>query len=226
VSSAIVQETHYDPWGLELTGLGYQYGGIKANKYLYNGKELLADHNLGLYDYGARYYDPAIGRWISIDPAAHEYSSFSPYNYVLNRPINAIDPDGKRVFFVAGAGNDQIGWDYVHRWGRAFERSGITGFTRLNVSHDNPERLRSGSLPVGDMMFSSSFRSSRYDRFASSTSGMVTTSRKQSKIVDKAIGDISANLTANPLEEGEQLNLAGYSYGSVVQAHAALGLAD
>jgi hypothetical protein len=37
VSSVIVQETHYDPWGLELTGLGYQYGGIKANKYLYRG---------------------------------------------------------------------------------------------------------------------------------------------------------------------------------------------
>jgi hypothetical protein len=35
----IVQETHYDPWGVELEGLGYQYGGIKVNPYLYNGKE-------------------------------------------------------------------------------------------------------------------------------------------------------------------------------------------
>lgn len=32
----IVQETHYDPWGVELSGLGYQYGGIKVNPYLYN----------------------------------------------------------------------------------------------------------------------------------------------------------------------------------------------
>ncbi|KPQ08946.1 MAG: hypothetical protein HLUCCX10_16750 [Algoriphagus marincola HL-49] len=32
----IVQETHYDPWGVELGGLGYQYGGIKVNPYLYN----------------------------------------------------------------------------------------------------------------------------------------------------------------------------------------------
>jgi hypothetical protein len=55
---------------------------------------------------------------------------------------------------------------------------------------------------------------------------MVTTSRKESNVVNKAIGDIIANLAANPLAEGEQLNLAGYSYGSVVQAHAALGLAD
>ncbi|MDG1279378.1 MAG: DUF6443 domain-containing protein, partial [Algoriphagus sp.] len=35
----IVQETHFDPWGVELSGLGYQYGGIKVNPYLYNGKE-------------------------------------------------------------------------------------------------------------------------------------------------------------------------------------------
>jgi len=31
----VVQETHYDPWGLELFGIGYQYAGIKVNKYLY-----------------------------------------------------------------------------------------------------------------------------------------------------------------------------------------------
>ncbi len=38
-SPFIVQETHYDPWGLELTGLGFQAGGVKVNRYLYNGKE-------------------------------------------------------------------------------------------------------------------------------------------------------------------------------------------
>ncbi|GMQ30630.1 hypothetical protein Aconfl_32730 [Algoriphagus confluentis] len=32
----IVKETHYDPWGVEFSGLGYQYGGIKVNPYLYN----------------------------------------------------------------------------------------------------------------------------------------------------------------------------------------------
>ncbi|WP_439490784.1 DUF6443 domain-containing protein [Algoriphagus sp.] len=94
VSSAIVQETHYDPWGLELTGLGFQHGSIKANKYLYNGKELLDDLNLNLYDYGARYFDPVIGRWTSPDPLASERSWVSPYNYVQNNPMLRIDPDG------------------------------------------------------------------------------------------------------------------------------------
>jgi len=47
---------HYDPWGLELKRLGYQYGGIKVNKYLYNGKELIEENGLQYYDYGARMY--------------------------------------------------------------------------------------------------------------------------------------------------------------------------
>src|SRR5690606_33130359 len=42
-TSFIVQETHYDPWGLELTGLGFQAGGVKMNRYLYNGNEILSD---------------------------------------------------------------------------------------------------------------------------------------------------------------------------------------
>ncbi|MCH7411523.1 DUF6443 domain-containing protein, partial [Belliella sp. DSM 111904] len=70
LSTPIVQETHYDPWGLELTGLGFQASGMKVNKYLYNGNEIIRDLNLELYDFKSRHYDPAIGRFISIDVLA------------------------------------------------------------------------------------------------------------------------------------------------------------
>ena len=93
-TSVIVQETHYDPWGLELTGLGYQYGGIKANKYLYQGKEFLDDHSLNIYDFHARGYDPAIGRTWQVDPMADSYYPWSPYAWVMNNPMKFIDPTG------------------------------------------------------------------------------------------------------------------------------------
>ena len=71
-----------------------------ATPYRFNGKE--KDSETGLYYYGTRYYDAKVSRFLSVDPLAEKYASISPYAYVANNPLNAIDPDGRRIIFVNG----------------------------------------------------------------------------------------------------------------------------
>ncbi len=85
----VLQEDSYYPFGLKM-GLSTATG--TPNKYTYNGKELVDEFGLNWYHYGARYYDPQIGRWHSIDPADEFHS---PYVYCANNPVMLVDPDGK-----------------------------------------------------------------------------------------------------------------------------------
>jgi RHS repeat-associated protein len=61
------------------------------NRYKYNGLEYTSEFNLNQYDYGARNYDPAIGRWTGMDLLAESHYETTPYNYTLNNPINFRD---------------------------------------------------------------------------------------------------------------------------------------
>ena len=47
-----------------------------------------------MYDYGARNYDAAIGRWMNVDPLAEDFPGWNPYHYVHNNPVNLVDPTG------------------------------------------------------------------------------------------------------------------------------------
>ena len=80
----------YYPFGLAFNS--YQ-SGLK-NDYLYNGKELQDELDLGLYDYHARQYDPVLGRFVSIDPMADFAPGWTPYRYGFNNPMMYTDPTG------------------------------------------------------------------------------------------------------------------------------------
>jgi len=87
-----LQELHYYPFGLVMEGIGTAQ--VTNNGYKYNGKELNEDLGLNLSDYGARWYDAALGRWWSVDALAEFTFDWTPYNYVQNMPTRALDPDG------------------------------------------------------------------------------------------------------------------------------------
>ena len=97
-TNEIIQENHYYAFGMAHGGPWLMNNSAKDNFYMYNSKEYNNDHALNWSDYGARWYDAAIGRWGSVDPLAEKFVGYSPYNYVLNNPLKFIDPDGMDVW--------------------------------------------------------------------------------------------------------------------------------
>jgi len=74
----------------------------KVKLYRTNRTKCWVDEATGMYYYGARYYDPRISIFISVDPLAEKYPNIGGYVYVANNPINAIDPDGREIIITAG----------------------------------------------------------------------------------------------------------------------------
>ncbi len=110
----ILEENHYYPFGMKHTSYntslydfvevenGNDYyvniapvsGDYLVNKYKYNGKEYQDELGLNFYDYGARNYDPALGRFMNMDRFSEKYVDVSPYHYTKNNPVFYIDMRG------------------------------------------------------------------------------------------------------------------------------------
>lgn len=105
---SIVQVQDYYAFGMEMNP-GNAVASSPANQYKYNGKEMQTELGLKQYDYSARFYDPVIGRFTTIDPLAEKFSSWTFYNYGFNNPIRFIDPDGRE-------GTDWIKRDGKIKW--------------------------------------------------------------------------------------------------------------
>ena len=94
-SGDVVKEYDYFPFGK----ISEETGSL-ANTHKFTGKEL--DNPTALYYFGARYYDPGIGRFITPDPGQpnlNDPQMLNPYVYCLNNPLRYVDPTG---MFVEG----------------------------------------------------------------------------------------------------------------------------
>ena len=87
-NGTVEEVNHYYPFG-------EMFASTDVQPYKYNGKEWNEDAKW--YDYGARNYDAAVGRFITIDPSAESYSNSSTYAYCLNNPVKFVDPDGRKI---------------------------------------------------------------------------------------------------------------------------------
>jgi len=127
----ILEEKHYYPFGLAHKGYNQTKMGFKKDlgtdnivltpvdpflgssyKYGFGGKEYQEELGLNGYDFGARNYDPALGRWMNIDPLAEQMRRHSPYNYAFDNPLRYSDPDGMApedivIYYLDENGKDQ-----------------------------------------------------------------------------------------------------------------------
>ena len=95
-SGGCVQTSQYYPFGRMWDD--FNWGSGSTQPFRFGGKELDKMHGLDWYDFGARMYDPGIGRFTGMDSRAEDYCDTSPYAYCLNNPIKNIDPDGRSVW--------------------------------------------------------------------------------------------------------------------------------
>ena len=98
ISLSIVEEHNYYPFGLKHNGYNGGSNGQRHHKYMFGGKELqdeiVGSNSFEVYDFGARNYDAALGRWMNLDPLAEKFPNHSPYSFCFNNPVYFIDPDG------------------------------------------------------------------------------------------------------------------------------------
>ncbi|MCF0071481.1 DUF6443 domain-containing protein [Dyadobacter sp. CY261] len=90
----IVQENHYDPWGLglPLNADAEKVGGSPEDRFKFIGRE--NQQSTGWVDLQARFYDPQVGRFLAVDPLSQKMPAWSPYSYGFNNPVRFIDPLG------------------------------------------------------------------------------------------------------------------------------------
>jgi len=100
------QLNNYTPFGMEYGESAGNQASVGYQDYKFGGKELDRRFELNWYNFGARSYDLALGRWTSMDPLAEKYYSVSPYVYCANNPMNFLDLHGDSVKVTIDILND------------------------------------------------------------------------------------------------------------------------
>ena len=89
-------------------------GGTQAsgNRWRFAGKEeQKSGITLDWLNFGARMYDPCLGRWTTQDPLAEKYPGISPYAYCAGNPLNLVDPDGTKILIYSDTDNQYINYN-------------------------------------------------------------------------------------------------------------------
>ena len=212
--SGTVEETnHYYPFGGVFATAG------NTQPYKYNGKEFDTKKGLNWYDYGARHYDTALGRFTTNDRFAEKYYSMSPYQYGANSPVVNIDVNGDSITV--------LNYGYIRKQHMAILIQNDAGeWQYFSVNGDNvyvsgefSGGRKFNDIAVGEFDSPQEFLNSPYNSYGASddmsinTYGfsegyMIPTSKEQDDIIRDTFISISKN---------ESYDFLGNNCSTVVQ---------
>jgi RHS repeat-associated protein len=125
----------YMPYGESFVD---EHSSRREQPYKFNGKEL--DEEVGLYYYGARYYEPEVGKFYGIDPMTEKYPNVGGMVYCHSSPVIMVDPDGMGDYYSMDGSwmsSDGLKDDKTYIQNENGEKflGPIGNFSEVNVSH-------------------------------------------------------------------------------------------
>jgi RHS repeat-associated protein len=121
--SPIIRSDDYYPFGNSFNS--YVRENTLEQQFRFNGKETQDELGINWLDYGARMYDPDLGRWNAVDPRADEYDMWSPYAFSANNPELIVDPDGERWWIMVSQDEKTKKWSiWIWFTGAVYNKSG------------------------------------------------------------------------------------------------------
>ena len=210
---------HYYPFGMAFADTPLAEQGKQS--YKYNGKELDQMNGLNQYDYSARYYDPAIARFTTMDPMAEKNYSVSPYAYCNNNPVKFVDPTGKEVWITMYGENGKVSDKILYTPG--MEYKGKNEFFKNTTSLLNKMNSVEAGNTVLNTLSSSENKYYYTNIEAQKGSGASTVPIPGSTDVYFKMGEnASLENTAHELFHGYQLEkgVGGQSITNEVEAYA------
>jgi RHS repeat-associated protein len=157
----VTQLSDYYPFGLGFNTWNKE--SIKANRYLYQKQEAQDDLGYDEYQYKYRMHDPAMGRFLSVDPLSEKYMYNSTYAFSENRVTDGIDLEGLEHVYTLHSATVSASFKNAVLSGDAYEQRRIMSWALSNQfgnSYATRMTFSDAEKPINNQIVSYKFDSS------------------------------------------------------------------